>query len=361
MLTPLEQLTRNLARLATHYDVTAEWPAGSLDHLTRAGAWTWIIPRAYGGLELDPESQIRAYEAVASGCMASLLILTQRDGACELIAASPNEPLKRDLLPRLAAHQIMISLGISQLTTSHQTGKPALVARPDGSNYRLRGFMPWVTAAGKCDFIVAGVVLAEDGRQMLVLLPTDSPGLRVDPPMDLMALGATRTSEVHCRDVLITPDRILQGPAERALKRRSAVKALVVAAAGVGLAGAMARLIARRALRLDGALRELAEEIVGRYEAVRERMRANAGRLNLPDAEVPAAELRVAVNDLLLRLAVATLTYAKGSGFLRQRDAQRLVREAMFFLVWSAPEEVRTRTLAAFLETPEPESRSMTR
>jgi hypothetical protein len=32
---------------------------------------------------------------------------------------------------------------------------------------------------------------------------------------------------------------------------------------------------------------------------------------------------------------------------------QRLAREAMFFLVWSAPDDVRTRTLAGFLDEPD--------
>jgi len=359
MTLPLEHLTQHLARLATHYDIGSEWPIKSLDHLTEAGAWTWIIPEQYGGRQLDPESQILAYEAVAAGCMASLLILTQRDGACELISSSPNEHLKQDLLPRLAAHELMTSVGISQLTTSHQAGKPALIATPDGPNYRLRGFMPWVTSAEKCDFIVTGVALPESAEQILAVVPTDRPGIQIDPPMNLMALGGTLTSEVHCRDVVITPDDILQGPAVRALERRSAVKALVVAAAGVGLAGTMARSIAKQAVKTSGPLRESAEEILGRYEAVRDRLRKNAGRLNQPEAEVPAAELRIAVNDLLMRLAIATLTYAKGSGFIRQRDAQRLVREAMFFLVWSTPEDIRAQTLAGFLDTPEPKSKSM--
>ncbi len=358
MSTALERLTEKLARLATHYDVLGAWPEESLGHLTAAGAWGWMVPSAYGGTPLDPASQILAYEAVASGCLATLLILTQRDGACELISSSDNEAQKRDLLPRLARNEVMTSVGISQLTTSHQGGRPALLAKPDGKGYRLHGHMPWVTSAAKCDFIVSGAALP-DGKQILAVLPTDLPGLQVDAPMKLMALEGTLTSEVHCRDVPLDPSLVLAGPTGNALRRRSTVKSLVVAAAGLGLAGAMVRLIASHAQQTTGDLRHLADEAAARYSAMRDRVHKSADKLNQPDAEVPQTEVRVAVNDLVLRLAVATMTFSKGSGFIRQRDAQRLAREAMFFLVWSTPDRVRAATLTGFLDRPPPESKSM--
>lgn len=360
MASPLEQLTAGLARLSTHYDITGQWPERSLEHLNGIGAWTWIIPKAYGGTGLDAEPQLRAYEAVAEGCLSTLLILSQRDGACELIAQSENEALKEELLPRLARNEIMISVGISQLTTSHQTGKPALVAVPDGEDYLLKGFMPWVTAAEKCDFVVSGAVLP-DGRQILAAVPVDLPGVQVDPAMNLMALESSRTSEVHCREVRLASRYLLAGPTEKALSRRSAVKVLVVAASGIGLARTMVQLVADHASKAQGPMVEQAEELAARFEAVRERFYKFAGKLNEPEADIPSTEIRVSVNDLLMRLAVATLVFSKGSGFIRQRDAQRLVREAMFFLVWSAPENVRVQTLASFLATPEPESKSMQR
>lgn len=358
MATPLEQLTDKLERLSTHFDLLGEWPKASLEHLAAAGAWTWIIPKQYGGLGLDPTSQLMAYEAVGAGCMATLLILTQRDGACELIALSDNEPLKNELLPKLARNQLMTSVGISQLTTSNQTGRPALIAEPEGEGFLLKGFMPWVTGAEKCDFVVTGAV-TPDGRQILAAVPMDLPGIQVDSPMKLMALESSLTTEVHCRNVALKPEHILVGPSEKALSRRSAVKALVVAASGIGLAQSMTRLIVKRAGETDGTLKEMAEELAARYLAVRERLFKFAEQLNDPEAEVSTTDVRVAVNDLLLRLAIGTLTYAKGSGFIRQRKAQRLVREAMFFLVWSAPDNVRARTLAGFLDKPEPKSKSM--
>lgn len=358
MSSPLETLTHNLSRLATHYDMLGEWPAISLEHLTQAGAWTWILPQKYGGLHLDPASQLTAYEAVAAGCMSCALILTQRDGACEFIASSTHEAAKEDLLPRLARHELMASIGISQLTTSRQGRRPVLTAAADGVTFRLNGFMPWVTGARKCDLVVTGAAV-EGGGQILAYVPLDLPGVQVDPPMKLAALECALTSEIHCKDVVLGPEYILRGPEEDALKRRSPVKSLVVSACGMGLARSLATDIAQHVEGAGDGLRDLAGEMMNRYAAVRERLFSHASRLDDEAAEIPKNELRVAVNDLLLKLAMTAMTLAKGSGFIRQRDTQRLVREAMFFLVWSAPEVVRYDTLTALLAAPPPESKSM--
>ena len=166
---------------------------------------------------------------------------------------------------------------------------------------------------------------------------------------------------MHFKDVVVDKRFVLRGPGEHILASRSTVKPLVVATAGIGLAGTLVRLIESLAAKTSGALLEMSEELSARYQAMRDRLMTFAASLLEPGQEVPKTEIRVGVNDLLVRLAAAALIYAKGSGLLRQRDAQRLVREALFFLVWSAPEDVRAQTLANLLNRPDPLTRSMTK
>jgi alkylation response protein AidB-like acyl-CoA dehydrogenase len=257
----------------------------------------------------------------------------------------------------------MTTVGISQLTTSHQSGRPALAAIPEGDGYRLQGFMPWVTAAGVCQHIVTGAVLP-DGRQILAAIPAGLPGLTVDPPMQLMALQPSATCEVHCRNVPVEGRFLIRGPAEQVLSSRSTVKPFVVASAGVGLAAAMVRCMKSASKSAQDPLAELADELAARHEAIRDRLHRHASAGETPSRAAGGdgdskTQIRIAVNDLLVRLAAAVLTLSKGSGLLRQREPQRLAREALFFLVWSAPEDVRAGTLASLLHRPPPSSASM--
>jgi hypothetical protein len=55
--------------------------------------------------------------------------------------------------------------------------------------------------------------------------------------------------------------------------------------------------------------------------------------------------LRTDANGLVVRSAQAALTATKGAGFVRGHPVERLVRESLFFLVWSCPQAVATATL----------------
>ena len=81
----------------------------------------------------------------------------------------------------------MATVGISHLTTSRRLGAQAIkVVAVAPGRYRLDGTMPWVTAAGRADLFVTGAAL-DDGRQMLIALPADRPGVEVCPPFALAA------------------------------------------------------------------------------------------------------------------------------------------------------------------------------
>ena len=345
MSSDLDALRQTLAKNATRYDRAGAWPTESLIALEQAGAWKWVIPSRYGGLEREAISHLEGYEAIAAGCMSTLLILANRDGACELIAACDNEPLKSELLPALAENSVMATVGISQLTTSHQSGPPALTASPADGGFVLDGFMPWVTSAEKCQYLVTGAILP-DGNQLLVAAPTSAPGMQIEPPMELMAMQGTLTSLVRCRQVFVEKRVVLRGPAPRVLATKSGVKPSLVAASGVGLASAMLEIMGRCA---TGSWTRTLERWTSRHSELR---RTVFGFAASPDAKTNDAEktrIRILVNDLLARLAAAVLTFSKGSGLLRDQDAQRLVREAMFFQVWAAPEDVRAGTVAMLL------------
>ena len=59
------------------------------------------------------------------------------------------------------------------------------------------------------------------------------------------------------------------------------------------------------------------------------------------EAEVQdAEEIRRRANSLVLRSAQAWLAATKGAGFIAGHPAERAVRESMFFLVWSCPQQV---------------------
>ncbi len=342
----LQNLTRALAGQADANDRSGRWPEAGIDHFRRIGGFGWSVPEAYGGAPLPPVERLGVYEALARGDMSTALFITQHDGAVDLIADSDNEPLKRAVLPRHAAGAALTTIGYAQLTTSHQNGAPALRAALEADEVILEGFIPWVTGALRVESVLTGAVLG-DGRQLLALLPLDARGVEIEPPGPLLALDASLTSRVLCHGVRLPVRQLTAGPLPNVLARRSALRRLTVAACGIGLLAAMAD----RLGALEGSEAEGAEGAAAAVSRSHAELRGELHRVGA-EAEPPGEEidgLRIRVNDLLVRAAGVSLTLAKGSGFRREHPAQRLAREALFFCVWSAPEAIRSGTVARLL------------
>lgn len=346
MALKLAELTERLAALAEHYDTHSCWPQRSLDILAAAGGWRWALPAKWGGAGFGTRQLVEAYEAVARGCVATALVLTQRDGACDLIATSGNQKLKQRLLRAYARAERFTSIGVAQLTTSRRGGKPALRARRSGRDFVLDGVVPWVSGAEQCDEIVVGAVLP-DGRQLIACVPCEDPGVTVEPAMKLMALGASCTSRVRCRAVRVTPAEIVREPAELALTMRAPVKPLVVSAVGSGLAGALHDRLTHSAV--PGELQPYLRPLTRAYQRLRRELLDAAGQADRAQDGFDAGAIRVGINELVTKLAVAYLTVSKGTGYAHPHPAERLLREAMFFLVWSAPGDVQAGTLRALV------------
>ena len=334
----LGTLTAN-ARAA---DENAVWPAASWHALAQAGVLGRSIGPDHGGAGCASVVLLAGYEQIASACLTTCFILSQRDAAVRRIDASANETLRRELLEPLARGERFATVGLSQLTTSRQHLKPALVARSVGDTFVLDGAIPWVTAAARADFLVIGAV-TDTGMQLLAALPRELPGVHIGPPLDLMALQGSLTAEVRLEQVALDRRWVLAGPAERVLVTgRSGPGGLETSCLALGLAGAAIEYVAQEAvLRAD--LRASADNLEQDRRKLREELRRLANETGTLEQ---STALRTLANSLVLRGSQVALTASKGTGFLRDHPAQRWARQALFFLVWSCPRPTTEATLA---------------
>src|SRR5262245_4136844 len=115
---------------AQSHDQTGDWPAEDLADLAAAGAMQWAVPREFGGTDLQPLLLHQEYEQIAAASLATALVLTQRDSAAQMIDGAESFGHRAELLTALAKNEAFATIGIAQLTTSRQGGRPSLVATP---------------------------------------------------------------------------------------------------------------------------------------------------------------------------------------------------------------------------------------
>ena len=301
----------------------SRWPEESLRE--HAEALRWAMPRAFGGDELEPLDLHLRYEQLARKSLALALIFTQRDSAVGIIAAGGNDRLLAEV-----RDGAFVTVGIAQLTTSHQGGAPALSWR-DG---RVNGVIPWATGAANAKYVVAGAAADDAGGQVLFAIPTDAPGVTIEPPLPLVALRETWTSRVRCENVAVERDLVLLGPAPNVLSLRRKSVPIPQAFLALGHARGAPDLIAEHdSDRARNLVRKLGKQI----DALHARVVAACAPGSDPSL-IPL--LRGECNELALRVTHAAVALYKGNALLLSHPAQRLAREAMFLLVWSCPDPV---------------------
>ena len=329
---PLAALCDALGERAAATDELGPWQSGAFDLLARAGVLAGFIPTADGGTGATDPAILDALVAIASRCLTTALALTQWASGCRIITGGDDATRSR-WLPALAAGTITTTVGIAQLSTSRRhLGAPALAARMANGVWRLTGLCPWVTGADSVDAIVTGAV-RDDGRQLFFIVPTDSPGLAIAPPMRMLALSGSRTSSVTFTDV--APVAVIEPQATGGVRTGGlATTALALGSTRLALTVLEGEAAAREALA------PVAEALRVEAAAVATRLRRAA-----TDEAENRDHLRADANGLVIRAAQAALTATKGAGFVAGHPAERLVREAHFFLVWSCPQTVAGITL----------------
>lgn len=316
-------------------DASGTWPEGLWKLLREANAPLWSLPRELGGEACARPLLVQRYAQVASGSLTAVFILSQHDAAVRRLTTVADRPAARYWLGEIASGKAFATVGISQLTTSRRLGAQALLASEVApGEFLLKGAMPWVTAAEAADVFVTGALL-EDGRQILLALPANRPGVEVRPSFELAALQASCTAEVLLSNVEVHESDLLAGPSQELSSQPGAVGTAGLETSALALGQARAALEALVGLAVDRL--ELADPVDVLCETWQQNWSAlRACARGDQDAATPS-QVRAQANALVLRATQAYLTARRGTGFLRSEPAQRWARQALFFLVWSCP------------------------
>ncbi len=342
----LDELCGKLAALAQEVDRSGGWPAQQLQLCADYGAYEWFLDSAWGGQAWDQEAVVRGYLALSSACLTTTFIITQRTGACRRIANSDNQRLKERLLPDLVQGKSFATVGISHLTTSRRhLATPVLRAERVEGGFVLDGFSPWVTGAAYAQYVVLGATVMDGDQateqQLLVVLPTELPGVSIPEPAQLVGVSASATGELRLDQVMIEDQWVLAGPVENVMSQgASSPGGYETSTLALGLADAAIQFLATEAAKradLEAPLHALRHEHQEVSETLFDVVRG------APNCS--SETLRQRANSLALRSAQASLAAAKGTGYVLGHPAGRWCREALFFLVWSCPQPVLSANL----------------
>jgi alkylation response protein AidB-like acyl-CoA dehydrogenase len=314
---------------ALEVDGAARVPAEHLDLLAAEGFY---------GAAADPNVDFPALaatvEALASGDLATTLVWIQHLTPVFALLGQTS-PLAEAWLPALVAGQRRGGIALAGI----RPPKNFLRVRRSGGDFVLDGTVAWVTGWGMIDVVYVAARDADDVVHFLLMdtprVPAGdddavAPTLRTETQR-LVALQASNTVNVTFAGHLVPSDRLVSTTPFEAWKSGDS--------GGSALNGFLALGVVRRcaALLRDGPGEKDGIALAASADACRSALLAG------DTAGTPAA--RAAASELAWRAAATLTTWQGARSVLLTSQAQRLVREATFTMVFGSRPAIRDALL----------------
>ena len=214
-----QAVAQEVAPFAAEADESSEIHAPTLAILRSSRLCELMVPSAYGGRfeQVDPLAVCVAREACmkASAHLDALLAL-QGIGSYA-IALGGSETQRRTWLPRVASGETLAALALTEPEAGSDLKAITTTLRPagGGDGFVLSGRKSFISNAPAADFFTTLVrePAPEEGtedRYSVVLVPADSPGVRLSPSPEIIAPHVL--GEVEFVDVVLDSDHRLGDP-----------------------------------------------------------------------------------------------------------------------------------------------------
>ncbi len=339
-------------------------PASHFLALAELGLYGMVVGQDAGGLGISPAEVRRVLRRIGSGCGATAFAFAQHHGTLGAVAASANEPLRRRWLPALT-DDVLAGIAYAHV---RRPGRPVLRAAPavappggagdggqadgpdrggtdDPSAWVLDGEAPWVTSWGLAE-VLGVAAITDDDRLVWALVPArESAGLSLVKRFELSVFGATATVALAFDRYLVEPDSVIsvldRGPWSVGDRLRAARPNPLCLGIGDRALDLIGRADRDRAADLAPGWAEVDRRAAEQAEAV------DAGVADLATVAAARAETVLATQ----RLTAALLAVVGGRAIERSHPAQRLHREAGFYVVQAQNEAGRGALLDAVAAT----------
>lgn len=299
-------------------------PRSHLDALAGAGLCGLSCPPP------APLAVVRSiYETLAGACGVTFFVWVQHHAPVRLLAASSNATLRDRHLDDLCTGRTLGGVAFAYL---RRPGQPAVAAERVRGGWRVRGEAPWVTSWG-----LAGLyaVAARAGDQVVFLAVPgqESDAVRASAPLPLAAMGASSTVRLTFDGLLVPDEQVITTLAFDAWQTRDRVATAQPNPAAFGIATTCCRLLED-------------ERLTAELDECRRHSYALADAGETGDEHLTAmVDARAWSLELAVRAATALVASTGGRAMSCDHPAQRLLREAAFFVIQAQTPALQQATL----------------
>jgi butyryl-CoA dehydrogenase len=202
-----------LAPYAADWDRQAMFPADAVRGMGELGLLGMVVPEAWGGSGADTLTHALALEEIAAGDGAcSTIMAVHNSVACLPVLNFGTTDQKEKYLRPLATGQMLGGFALTEPTAGSDAGAIQTRARKAGNKYVLNGTKQFITSGKNADVVIVFAKTDPDAGSKgmsAFIVPTGTPGYRVDLVEHKMGQRASDTCQIIFEDMELTPDLLL--------------------------------------------------------------------------------------------------------------------------------------------------------
>lgn len=322
------------------------------------------IAEEYGGSQVDGISIAIAMEELGWGCGSTALALAAHNGlGTAPISEYGSEELKKNWLPIVADGKH--KLGALALTEpgagSDIQGGVITKAEKKGNDWIINGAKMWCTNATIAEYIITLVRTDPKGGSKslsMILVPTDSPGVRIGPPEKKMGLRGSPTSAVTYENVRVPLGNLI-GPEGRGLQQTLATLdagRISIGAISIGLAQAALEAALEYARQRKAFGQPISEFQAIQWKLANMAMEIEIARTMLykvawlKDQGRPinkeAAIAKLYATEMAERACYDAIQIHGGYGYSREYHVERMYRDARLMTIGEGTSEIQRLVIA---------------
>ncbi len=213
-----DRLAAQIAERAAEHDRQGTFPYEAFTALHESGFLALPIPEEYGGRGANPLEVALAQERLARGdgsvALSTMMHLSLTGRLAE------TRPWPEELFARFCRDVVETGATINSAASEPDLGSPSrgglpsttAVKVPEG--WKINGRKTWTSLAPILRYAVVSVAIQQEGsdpRRANLLVPMNTPGVRVEETWDNLGMRATGSHDVVFEDVLVGDDALLPG------------------------------------------------------------------------------------------------------------------------------------------------------
>ena len=206
----------NIAPIAQKIDKEEKFPRDIIQQMAELGLMGVLIPKKYGGAELDMISFVAAIIELGKVDASVAITMAAHNslGTLPLLIFGTKEQ-KEMYLPQLSSGKSLGAFGLTEPNAGSDAGATKTRAVKSGDDYIVNGSKIFITNAGEAGIISFTAQVIHDGEKLGIaafIIPSNTTGLDIGKKEKKMGWRASDTRQIYFKDMVIHKSSMLGTP-----------------------------------------------------------------------------------------------------------------------------------------------------